>query len=92
MIRVPALRADQEIVDLGLDDLLAQRLEFELLPTAIAHGDAVLTGGKPVTHLGISPTDKHLPGHEPDRGFLPILVRSQLPSLFVLGLERVHAL
>jgi hypothetical protein len=42
MVGIPALLADQEIVDFCLDDLFAQNLEFELLPTAIAHGDAVL--------------------------------------------------
>jgi hypothetical protein len=42
--------ADQQVENLGLDDFFAQNLEFELLPTAVAHGDAELTGGEAITH------------------------------------------
>jgi hypothetical protein len=42
VIRIPTLGADQEVVVLGLDDLLAELLEFESEVTAVALGNRVL--------------------------------------------------
>ena len=88
MVRVPARRADQNRVILGLDDLFAKlvQLEPEVAPVALC--DRIFAGREPVAHLRAAP-DKHLTGHEADSRFFLILASSQLPSLVVLGFQDV---
>jgi hypothetical protein len=50
MVGIPALFAYLELVQLGLDDLVLQLFELELLPAAVAHGDTELAGRKTITH------------------------------------------
>jgi hypothetical protein len=50
MVWIPTFLANQQVEDLGLNDLFAQRLQLELLPTAVAHGDAELARGEAITH------------------------------------------
>ena len=50
LIGVPAWLADQQLVVLGLDHLAAQVFQLEAKATAVALGDAVLAGRKPISH------------------------------------------
>jgi hypothetical protein len=50
LIRVPTLRANQEVVVTTLDDFTLQKRQLETLVTAITLGDRIFTGGKPISH------------------------------------------
>jgi hypothetical protein len=50
LIRIPASRANQQVVVLGLDDLRLQDVELEPLIAAITLRNRVLATGKPVAH------------------------------------------
>jgi hypothetical protein len=50
LIRVPALRADQQLIVLGLNDFALKHSELKALITAITLGNRVLAGSKPIAH------------------------------------------
>jgi len=50
LIRVPALRANQQLIVFGLDDLSLEHGQLIALITAITLGNRVFTGGKPIAH------------------------------------------
>lgn len=91
VVWIPALRANLQLVQLGLDDLKLQLLQLKALPTPVALGNAVLTRGKPIAHLGGSPTNKLLPWHKPNRRFFPVFTRRQIKLLIVLIFEHLNA-
>jgi hypothetical protein len=50
MVRVPALRADPQLISALLDDFSLELFELELLPAPIAHSDRAFAGCETVCH------------------------------------------
>jgi hypothetical protein len=75
--------ANQQLVQLGLDDLGLELGQLKALPAAITHGNRVLTGREPIRHLGGAP-DIRPTRNKPHSGLLAVFFGRQRPRFVVL--------